>query len=115
AAARPRHPSAARGLAPRGRRPARPRRARRPRPPRRPAATWEDVPMSTLRRATSEDVEQIVDLVQAAYRGEGGWTTEAHLVEGHRTDAAEVHAMLADPAVTLLVDDEDGRVRGCCY
>ena len=71
--------------------------------------------MSTLRRATSEDVEQIVDLVQAAYRGEGGWTTEAHLVEGHRTDAAEVHAMLADPAVTLLVDDEDGRVRGCCY
>lgn len=94
-----------------------------------------------LRRARAEEVEQIVDLVQAAYRGEGGWTTEAHLVDGHRTDAAEVRAMLADPAVTLLVavdgGDEQGeaeagiaaaavgrpstesaaggRVLGCCY
>lgn len=80
-----------------------------------------------LRRARAEEVEQIVDLVQAAYRGEGGWTTEAHLVDGHRTDAAEVRAMLADPAVTLLVaveeardgagadDDAAERVLGCCY
>ena len=71
--------------------------------------------MISLRPAADTDVPRIVELVQAAYRGQGGWTTEAHLVDGHRTDAAEVHAMLADPAVTLLVDDEDGRVRGCCY
>ena len=71
--------------------------------------------MSTMRPALDQDVPQIVDVVQAAYRGEGGWTTEAHLVDGHRTDAAEVRGMLADPAVTLLVAVEDARVRGCCY
>jgi ribosomal protein S18 acetylase RimI-like enzyme len=71
--------------------------------------------MSTMRPALDQDVPAIVDVVQAAYRGEGGWTTEAHLVDGHRTDAAEVRGMLADPAVTLLVAEEDGRVRGCCY
>lgn len=59
--------------------------------------------MISLRPAAESDVPRIVELVQAAYRGQGGWTTEAHLVDGHRTDAAEVRAMLADPAVTLLV------------
>ena len=72
-----------------------------------------------IRPATTDDVPEIVPIVQAAYRGQGGWTTEAHLVDGHRTDAAEIHAMLADPAVTLLVASEDGssdeRVLGCCY
>ncbi|MGP5055853.1 GNAT family N-acetyltransferase [Brachybacterium paraconglomeratum] len=87
--------------------------------------------MISLRPAARTDVPRIVELVQAAYRGQGGWTTEAHLVDGHRTDTAEVRAMLADPAVTLLVATGDGngaddggagvdggsaeRVLGCCY
>lgn len=68
-----------------------------------------------LRDAREGDVNTLVDLVQVAYRGEGGWTTEAHLVDGHRTDAAEVHAMIADPAVTLQVAEIDGELLGCCY
>ncbi|MGP9538613.1 GNAT family N-acetyltransferase [Brachybacterium sp. AOP43-C2-M15] len=68
-----------------------------------------------LRPARASEVPALVDLVQLAYRGEGGWTTEAHLVDGHRTDADEVGAMLADPAVTLLVAEADGEVLGCCY
>jgi len=68
-----------------------------------------------LREAADGDVPELVDLVQAAYRGEGGWTTEAHLVDGHRTDAAEVRAMLADPQVTLLVAENDGALVGCSY
>jgi ribosomal protein S18 acetylase RimI-like enzyme len=76
----------------------------------------KDTTVSTeLRPAREEEIDAIVDLVQAAYRGEGGWTTEAHLVDGHRTDAAEVRAMLADPAVTLLVAAQGERVLGCCY
>lgn len=71
--------------------------------------------MTTLRPALEADVPLLVDLVQAAYRGEGGWTTEEHLVDGHRTDADEVRAMLADPAVSLLVVEEEGRLLGCCY
>jgi len=69
----------------------------------------------TLRHAHERDVDVLVELVQAAYRGEGGWTTEAHLVDGHRTDAAEIRAMLTDPAVTLLVAEAAGQVIGCCY
>lgn len=68
-----------------------------------------------LRPARETDVAGLVDLVQAAYRGEGGWTTEAHLVAGSRTHADEVRAMLADEAVTLLVAEDGGLVLGCCY
>lgn len=67
-----------------------------------------------LRPARAEDVEALVDVVHAAYRGGDGWTTEAHLVDGRRTEAAEVRRMLEDPAVTLLVAELDGAVVGCC-
>lgn len=69
----------------------------------------------SLRPAQDADVTAVVDLTQVAYRGTGGWTTEAHLVEGTRTDAEEVRAMLADPAVTLLVAERGGEAVGCCY
>src|SRR5699024_10672052 len=94
---------------------AHPRGARRARAARGAAAHRKDLLMTAQRTATSphtgavlreaadDDVPELVDLVQAAYRGEGGWTTEAHLVDGHRTDAVEVRAMLDDPQVTLLV------------
>lgn len=77
-----------------------------------------------VRPARCADVPEIVDLVQAAYRGEGGWTTEAHLVGGARTHAEEVRGMLADDAVALLVAELDeavggpepvARIVGCCY
>lgn len=71
-----------------------------------------------LRAAHDDDADAVAVLVQAAYRGEGGWTTEAHLVDGQRTNAEEVRGMLADPAVTLLVaelDGPDAEVVGCCY
>jgi predicted N-acetyltransferase YhbS len=62
------------------------------------------------------DVAAVVEVVEAAYRDPDrpGWTTEAHLVAGRRTDAGEVAADLADPAVSLLVIREGGRVVGCC-
>lgn len=52
----------------------------------------------------------LVPLVQAAYRGEGGWTTEAHLIDGTRTDADELTSLLP----CLLVATDQGRVVGCC-
>lgn len=79
------------------------------------AAPTAQGPTIRLRPAADGDVPAVVDLVQLAYRGEGGWTTEAHLVDGHRTDAAEVRGMLADPAVTLLVAESEGAILGCCY
>ena len=54
--------------------------------------------MLTYRPALVADVEQIVALVNSAYRGESsraGWTTEADLLGGQRTDADEVRSLIA--------------------
>lgn len=65
-----------------------------------------------FRRATKADALAIVALCDSAYRGEAsraGWTTEADLLDGQRTDVAAVVALLADPHQRmLLVDDSDG-------
>lgn len=56
-------------------------------------------------------------LVAHAYRGTGGdpgWTTEAHLFHGPRTDAADVRRTLAVPQDTLLVAERDGAIVACC-
>lgn len=70
-----------------------------------------------FRTATESDVEAIVALVATAYRGAGGaagWTTEAHLFHGPRTDAADVRATIARARDTLIVAEHDGAVSGCC-
>jgi ribosomal protein S18 acetylase RimI-like enzyme len=52
------------------------------------------------------DVADIVALVQSAYRGEAsrvGWTTEADLLDGQRTDSEEVEALIHGPASRLVL------------
>jgi GNAT superfamily N-acetyltransferase len=61
--------------------------------------------------AGAADVGAVVDLVQAAYRGESsraGWTTEADLLDGARTDAEAVAAVIADPHSVLLLGRRPG-------
>ena len=68
-----------------------------------------------FRNATAGDAEAIVALVQSAYRGEvskAGWTTEADILEGQRTDLAAVTEMLADPDSLILIA---GGMEGCCH
>jgi ribosomal protein S18 acetylase RimI-like enzyme len=68
-----------------------------------------------LRPATLADGAAIVDLVESAYRGERsrqGWTTEADLLGGQRTDLDEVRALLDDPRSRLTVAVEDGELLG---
>lgn len=51
----------------------------------------------TFRRAELSDVPAVVALVESTYRGEvsrGGWTTEADLLDGPRTDADEVRSSI---------------------
>jgi len=60
----------------------------------------------TFRDATLADVDALVELIESAYRGDssrGGWTTEADLLHGQRTDAAGVRAVVEDPASRILV------------
>lgn len=62
--------------------------------------------MLSYRPAVVGDVERIVALVNSAYRGESsraGWTTEADLLDGQRTDADEVSSLIAaDDGIILL-------------
>ena len=72
----------------------------------------------TARAATPADVGAVVDLVQSAYRGDAsraGWTTEADLLDGVRTDAAMVAAMIAAPASLVLVAEDDVGLLACCH
>jgi ribosomal protein S18 acetylase RimI-like enzyme len=74
--------------------------------------------MLSFRSATSADVPAIVWLVDSAYRGEAsraGWTTEADLLDGQRTDAEAVAEMLREPGSTVLLAEETGgKLVGCC-
>jgi ribosomal protein S18 acetylase RimI-like enzyme len=72
----------------------------------------------TFRPAQAADIDAIVALVESAYRGESGlrgWTTESHLLDGRRTDAADVGALIGDSASRLLLAERDGRLRASCH
>lgn len=64
-----------------------------------------------FREATSADIPAIVALVQSAYRGDAsreGWTTEADLLDGQRTDAEDVGECIArDRSIVLLAEAQD--------
>jgi ribosomal protein S18 acetylase RimI-like enzyme len=72
----------------------------------------------TFRLATPDDVAVVVDLVESAYRGErskAGWTTEADLLKGQRTDPELIAGVIANSNSSLLVaTDEHGDAVGCC-
>lgn len=70
----------------------------------------------TFRPATADDIDRLHRLIESAYRGDAarrGWTHEADLLEGQRTDAAELSALVADPARVLLIAEQEGRPIGC--
>jgi ribosomal protein S18 acetylase RimI-like enzyme len=56
-----------------------------------------------VRRATAADVPPVLDCVNRAYRGAGGWTTEQHLLAGRRADPHHVDAYLVDPRQRFLL------------
>ncbi|HWC36191.1 MAG TPA: GNAT family N-acetyltransferase [Mycobacteriales bacterium] len=75
--------------------------------------------MSTLsfRTATADDVDAVVALVQSAYRGDAsraGWTTEADLLDGQRTDAEAVRATIDAPDRMVLLAFDGRELLACC-
>lgn len=71
-----------------------------------------------LRTASAADVAAIVSLVQSAYRGESGlrgWTTESHLLDGQRTDAADVAALIERPDSRVLLAEVEGQLQASCH
>lgn len=71
----------------------------------------------TFRDATDADVDALVALVESAYRGDdsrAGWTTEADILQGQRTDPEGVLAVIRSPDGRLLTVERDGRIVACC-
>jgi ribosomal protein S18 acetylase RimI-like enzyme len=69
-----------------------------------------------FRRATVDDVPAVVALVESAYRGassKAGWTTEADMLGGQRTDPADVRACIERDRSVVLVGEQDGELVVC--
>lgn len=78
----------------------------------RPAATG-----LTFRDATETDVDALVALIESAYRGDAsraGWTTEADILQGQRTDPEGVLDVVKSPDSRLLTVERDGVLVACC-
>jgi predicted N-acetyltransferase YhbS len=70
----------------------------------------------TIRSASSADLPSLHFVIERAYRGDdarGGWTHEADIIEGQRTDLATLEAIVASPDSRLLVAEQDGAILGC--
>ena len=75
--------------------------------------------MISFRTAVAGDAEALVAFVNAGYRGESskrGWTTEADILGGQRTDVGKMLEMIgAKDARVELARAEDGALIGCAY
>ena len=71
---------------------------------------------TTIRDATAADIPDLHRLIESAYRGESsraGWTTEADLLDGQRTDPEDLADILADPKQALLMAWHADEPVGC--
>ena len=69
-----------------------------------------------IRDAVPADIPALHRLIESAYRGEAsraGWTTEADLLEGQRTDPQGLADIVSDPAQGLLTAWRGGDLVGC--
>lgn len=76
-----------------------------------------DTAAPVFRAATPADAPALVALIESAYRGEAsraGWTTEADILEGRRTDPEGVLAVIEKPDGRLVVVESGGDLVACC-
>ncbi|GAA1336633.1 GNAT family N-acetyltransferase [Streptomyces sanglieri] len=80
-------------------------------------APAQDPGQLTFRDAADTDVPALVALIESAYRGDSsrtGWTTEADILQGQRTDPDGVRRVVEAPGSRLLVVERDGGLVACC-
>ncbi|MFI0773922.1 GNAT family N-acetyltransferase [Streptomyces sp. NPDC021212] len=71
----------------------------------------------TYRGATEADIEPLVALIESAYRGDvsrAGWTTEADILGGQRTDPEGVGAVVRGADSRMTVVERGGELIACC-
>ncbi|SEO95351.1 GNAT family N-acetyltransferase [Actinacidiphila rubida] len=71
----------------------------------------------TFRAARPDDVPALVTLIESAYRGDAsraGWTTEADILQGQRTDPESVLAVIHKENSRLVAVESAGELVACC-
>ena len=71
-----------------------------------------------FRIATAADIDAIVALVNSAYRGDSsraGWTTEADILGGQRTDAGEISRLVSEDDSAIMLCMRDGELIGSVH
>jgi ribosomal protein S18 acetylase RimI-like enzyme len=77
--------------------------------------------MTLFRSARPTDLSRLNALVNSAYRGDSskkGWTTEADLLDGQRTDPEKLLEMISEPNATIelaFADASEKTLLGCVY
>lgn len=69
-------------------------------------------------KADKQDAESLTALINSAYRGEvsrTGWTTEADLLDGRRTDIDEVLKLIADDDSMFIVCKAASELQGSIH
>lgn len=87
----------------------------------RPAGPFSPGPVPSsfhIAAASDADCDELAALVNSAYRGDtsrAGWTTEADLLDGQRTDPAALRAQIARPGHVILClrADTAGPILAC--
>lgn len=72
--------------------------------------------MKFIKKTDSKGLNEIVDLVNAAYRGTGGekrWTTEAHLVQGDRLAIEDLEREIATGSTEFYLSFIEEKLVGC--
>ena len=76
------------------------------------------ISMMNFRIATRTDIPAINALVNSAYRGESskkGWTTEADLLGGIRTNESTLGRMIGRTNAVVLLAEENSQLKGCVF
>lgn len=68
-----------------------------------------------FRPAAISDATELAALVNSCYRGDSsrlGWTTEADLLDGTRTDAGEIEALISRQGSTIITCSDGNEIIG---
>jgi ribosomal protein S18 acetylase RimI-like enzyme len=72
----------------------------------------------SLKSVNPNDLSRLAVFVNSAYRGDSsrsGWTTEADLLDGQRTDAESLQSLLGPEQTILFAEDAGGEILGCVH
>lgn len=68
-----------------------------------------------LEKAGYHQAQAISDLINLTYRGETGWTTEASIIQGDRTDRQEIETAMTNPDSCFFVANQPFMLASCIY